>query len=47
VLGGRPDPAIFLLTADRLQIVPELCVFVDDVVHNLEPARQLGMVVGA
>jgi putative hydrolase of the HAD superfamily len=41
----KPDPPIFQLTADRLHVAPKRCVFVDDVAHNLEPARQMGMAV--
>jgi putative hydrolase of the HAD superfamily len=41
----KPDPAIFRLTADRLGVMPDACVFVDDVAHNLEPARQMGIAV--
>lgn len=39
----KPDPAIFQLTADRLDIHPNHCVFVDDVAQYLEPASKLGM----
>ncbi|WP_405135506.1 HAD family hydrolase [Nocardia sp. NBC_01388] len=39
----KPEPAIFELTAGRLGVEPSQCVFVDDVAHYLEPARQLGM----
>jgi putative hydrolase of the HAD superfamily len=39
----KPEPAIFELAADRLGADPRECVFVDDVAHYLEPARQLGM----
>jgi epoxide hydrolase-like predicted phosphatase len=41
----KPDPRIFRLTADRLGVAPHGCVFVDDVAHNLGPARQMGMTV--
>jgi putative hydrolase of the HAD superfamily len=41
----KPDPAIYLLAAERLGLAPEGCVFVDDLPHNLEPARELGMAV--
>jgi epoxide hydrolase-like predicted phosphatase len=40
---GKPDPAIYQLTADQLGLPAEQCVFVDDTAHNLPPARQLGM----
>ncbi|WP_280381382.1 HAD family hydrolase [Nocardia wallacei] len=39
----KPDPAIFTLTADRLGLAPEQCVFTDDVGAYLTPARDLGM----
>jgi len=39
----KPDPAIFRLTADRLGVAPDGCVFVDDILHNLKPAQQMGM----
>jgi putative hydrolase of the HAD superfamily len=41
----KPDPAIYRLAAERLGLPPERCVFVDDLPHNLEPARRLGMAV--
>lgn len=39
----KPDPAIFLLMAQRLGVAVSECVFVDDVERYLEPARALGM----
>ena len=41
----KPDPAIYLLAAERLGLPCEACVFVDDLPHNLEPARALSMSV--
>jgi putative hydrolase of the HAD superfamily len=41
----KPDPAIYTLAAERLGVPCEACVFVDDLPHNLEPARALGMSV--
>ena len=41
----KPDPAIYTLAAERLGLPCEACVFVDDLPHNLEPARALGMSV--
>jgi putative hydrolase of the HAD superfamily len=41
----KPDPAIYTLAAGRLGLPCEACVFVDDLPHNLEPARALGMAV--
>jgi epoxide hydrolase-like predicted phosphatase len=39
----KPDPAIYELAAERLDLPPERCVFVDDLPGNLKPARALGM----
>jgi putative hydrolase of the HAD superfamily len=41
----KPDPAIYLLAADKLGVTPTLCVFVDDIPSNLGPAREVGMAV--
>lgn len=39
----KPDPAIFRLAAERLDVDVEACVFVDDLDLNVEAARALGM----
>jgi putative hydrolase of the HAD superfamily len=39
----KPDPAIYALGARSIGVEPDACVFVDDLPHNLEPARTLGM----
>ncbi|HEX6677154.1 MAG TPA: HAD family phosphatase [Actinomycetes bacterium] len=39
----KPQPAIYTLAASSIGVEPEACVFVDDLYHNLEPARELGM----
>ena len=39
----KPQPAIYTLAARSIGVEPEACVFVDDLYHNLEPARELGM----
>jgi epoxide hydrolase-like predicted phosphatase len=49
VISGRvgmrkPDPEIFLHTADLLGVPPTACVFVDDVAHNVAAAVAVGMV---
>jgi putative hydrolase of the HAD superfamily len=41
----KPDPAIYLLAAEKLGLAPEVCVFVDDIATNLRPAREVGMAV--
>jgi putative hydrolase of the HAD superfamily len=39
----KPDPTIYLLMCEALQVAPEHCVFLDDLGVNLKPARALGM----
>jgi putative hydrolase of the HAD superfamily len=39
----KPDPAIYLLAAQRLGREPADCLFIDDVEVNLAPAYELGM----
>lgn len=39
----KPDPAIYLLTADKMGVAPGECVFADDTPSNLPAARELGM----
>jgi putative hydrolase of the HAD superfamily len=39
----KPDPAIYELTAHRLGVRPQECVFVDDLEINCDAARELGM----
>lgn len=41
----KPDPRIFQITADKLGLRPEQCVFVDDTEDNLAAAARLGMTV--
>jgi epoxide hydrolase-like predicted phosphatase len=41
---GKPDPGIFLLTARRLDLHPQACVFVDDLAANVRAAAAVGMV---
>ncbi|MFN0093239.1 MAG: HAD family hydrolase [Dehalococcoidia bacterium] len=44
VVGLRkPDPRIYQLACERLGVVPEECVFLDDIGANLKGARALGM----
>lgn len=40
---AKPDPRIFQIALDRLDVRPEEAVFVDDMPHNVEGARALGM----
>jgi putative hydrolase of the HAD superfamily len=39
----KPDPRIYTLACDRLQVLPREAVFLDDLGINLKPARELGM----
>jgi epoxide hydrolase-like predicted phosphatase len=39
----KPDPEIYLLAAERIGVGPAECVFVDDLLHNADGARAVGM----
>lgn len=39
----KPDPKIYQLALDKLQITAEECIYVDDLSRNLTPATELGM----
>jgi epoxide hydrolase-like predicted phosphatase len=39
----KPQPEIYLLAAARLGVSPSECVFVDDLLQNVEGARAVGM----
>lgn len=39
----KPDPAVYRLTCERLALLPEECIFVDDMACNVDAARVLGM----
>jgi putative hydrolase of the HAD superfamily len=41
----KPDPAIYALVLEALELPPEACVFVDDLAHNIDAARELGFAV--
>src|ERR1039457_6366404 len=40
----KPDPEIYRLTCSRLGVAPERCLFIDDLLCNVEAAEALGMV---
>jgi epoxide hydrolase-like predicted phosphatase len=40
----KPDAEIFRLTAERLAVEPDYCVFVDDLMPNIRGAEDVGMV---
>jgi putative hydrolase of the HAD superfamily len=39
----KPDPRIYAMGAEAIDLRPDQCVFVDDLPGNLKPARELGM----
>ncbi len=39
----KPDPAIFHLTLERLGVAPQQAVFLDDILLNVDSARELGI----
>ena len=39
----KPDPAIFRLTCERLDVAPEAAVFLDDTRRHVETARSVGL----
>jgi len=39
----KPDTAIYELTLKKLKCKPEECVFIDNQIWNLKPAKKLGM----
>jgi putative hydrolase of the HAD superfamily len=40
---NKPEPAIFMLGAERIGLRPEECVFVDDLRENCAGAEEIGM----
>ncbi len=39
----KPDPAIFHLTLDQLDVAPQQAIFLDDLLRNVDSARELGI----
>ena len=39
----KPEPEIYSLAVNKLEIKPEECIFVDDKEENLVPANKMGM----
>lgn len=39
----KPDPRIYRMMTDTLQVDPKHCVYLDDLGINLKPARDMGM----
>ena len=40
---AKPDPSIYRLTAERLSLPPEECLFIDDLEGNVTAAQEVGM----
>ena len=39
----KPDPRIYAMMCEALQVAPSQCVYLDDLGINLKPARDMGM----
>ena len=39
----KPDPRIYQMMTDALNVDPKHCVYLDDLGVNLKPAREMGM----
>ncbi|MDC0937022.1 HAD family phosphatase [Pirellulales bacterium] len=44
VTRGKPDPQVFLLAAQRLNVPPAQCAVVEDAHHGIEAANRAGMI---
>jgi len=43
VARGKPDPQVFLLTAQKMAIAPDRCAVVEDAAHGITAAKRAGM----
>ena len=39
----KPDPEIYRLAANKLGVLPEECIFIDDLAHYVKAAEKVGM----
>jgi len=39
----KPDPRIYQMMCEKLNMKPDACVYLDDLGGNLKPARAMGM----
>jgi len=42
-MPGKPDPAVFLLAARKLEVKPDDCIVIEDAIAGVEGARRAGM----
>jgi len=42
-MPGKPDPAVFLETAQRIQVIPSHCVVIEDAIAGVAAAKKAGM----
>jgi putative hydrolase of the HAD superfamily len=40
----KPDPRIYRMMCEALNVTPEECIYLDDLGGNLKPARAMGMI---
>jgi beta-phosphoglucomutase len=43
VTRGKPDPQVFLIAAERLEVPPAQCAVVEDALHGVTAAKRAGM----
>jgi 2-haloacid dehalogenase len=39
----KPDPRIFQCFCEKVALIPEQTIYIDDLLHNVEAARRIGM----
>lgn len=44
---GKPDPAVYLTTAKKLNVSPDRCIVIEDSYHGMQAGKRAGMTVVA
>lgn len=44
---GKPNPAVYLTTAKKLEVSPEKCIVIEDSYHGMQAGKNAGMTVVA